>query len=101
MEKKKYIRKGVREMKKEKVREFRIDKIPCDMCTYVLKIKHDYPITQFYRTMERFIDKLQDYGDFDIKETTLDKKTKTYTMRIEGKLPSKESKKIGRPRKEI
>ena len=87
MEKKKYIRKGVGEMKKDKVREFRIDKIPRNMCTYVLKIKHDYQITQFYRTMERFADKLLEYDNFVVVRTDENKNTKTYTMEIEGKLP--------------
>ena len=74
-------------MKKTKVEQFNVDKIPRDMCTYVLKIKHDYPITQFYRTMERFADKLLEYSDFVVIRTDENKNTKTYTMEIEGKLP--------------
>ena len=84
-------------MKKQKIKDINIDEIPCGFESYVLKIKHDYSITQFYRTMERFADKLNEYLEFEIKKIT--QNNKIYTMEIEGKLPPKDLKKIGRPRK--
>ena len=86
-------------MKLGKLENFKIDKIPRNMNTYVLKIEHEYCITQFYRTIERFTDKLTEYYGFNVVRIDENKNTKTYTMEINGKLTNRN--KIGRPRKEV
>lgn len=58
--------------------------------TYVINIKHgDYPITLFFRTAERFKDKLRDYTDYIVEAVIENKKTRTFTIYIKGRLPSK------------
>lgn len=73
-------------MKIEKVCDFDFGTIPYAQ-TFVLNIKHEYPITQYFRTAESLKLKLQDYLDFDITEIKENKKSKTYSIKIKGKHP--------------
>jgi len=70
----------------DKVEDFDIGTIPYAQ-SYVLKIRHAYPITQFYRTAENFKDKLREYADFGIDNIEYDAETRTFTMEIKGELP--------------
>ena len=80
-------------MKTIKVEEFDTSKIPYAQ-TYILKIKHDYPITQYFRTAENLKNKLLDYGNFEIINQEIIKKDKTYILEIKGKLPKETRTKI-------
>lgn len=72
-------------MKQTKVEDFDFGNIPyCQ--TYELKIKTEYPITHYFRTAENLKNKLQDYLQFEIQSIKENKKSKTYTIEIKGKI---------------
>ena len=86
--KKKKNKEGKFEMKKVED----LDTIPYAK-TYVLKITHAYHITQFYRTVENFKNKLREYADFSVVSIECD--AEKFTMVIKGELPKVvESKRI-------
>ena len=62
------------------------NKIPSGMKNYILNIKHNYTITQYYINENNFRLKLEDYSKFKVIKSETNKKTDTFILNIEGYL---------------